>query len=185
MGKHQFNVALAHKPKDLVIRPVSMAQLKLNLHEGDLAKARQSGFDAGVAEAHQTAAKALEQAVSRLDQAREEALDAMTTSTVELAVEIARQIVRVEIQADNYDLERIVRGSLAQSGLGRGQAVVHVSPTDYDRLQQVTFRNGTEVAIDTNLEQGDVHIQSAQGLLVREVSECLASIREQLLEDLA
>jgi len=30
-----------------------------------------------------------------------------------------------------------------------------------------------------------VHVQGAQGLLVREVSECLASVREQLLEDLA
>ncbi|MBL4769605.1 MAG: hypothetical protein JKY61_00280 [Planctomycetes bacterium] len=185
MAKHKLSVAIARKPIGAVIRPVSIVQLKSDLFNSDLQAARQAGFQAGMLEAHQNAAKAMDSAVDRLDQAREQALDALSTSTVELAVEIARQIVRIEIQAGNYDLERIVRGALSQSGLGRGQAVIHVCPSDYKRLEEVTFRNGTEVEVDTTLEPGDVHVQAAQGLLVREVSECLASVREQLLEDLA
>ncbi|MCA9000330.1 MAG: hypothetical protein KDB61_00305 [Planctomycetes bacterium] len=185
MAKHQFNVMIGRKPQDVVVRPVSLAQLRSDLHASDLEKARQAGYQAGMQEAHQKAAKALEDAVERLEKSREEALASLSTAAVELSVEIARQIVRVEIQAGNYDLERIVRGALSQSGLGRGNAVIHVSPVDYERLQEVNFRKGTEVAVDTGLEPGDVHVQAAQGLLVREVSECLASIREHLLEDLA
>ncbi|MDF1836455.1 MAG: FliH/SctL family protein [Planctomycetota bacterium] len=185
MVQHKYNVAVGQKPSSIAVRPVSLTQLRSQLNTSDLEAARQAGYQAGLLEAHQGAAKALDAAVDRLDKSRQEALDALSTSTVELAVEIARQIVRVEIQAENYDLERIVRGALSQSGLGRGEATIHVCPADHKRLSEVTFRSGTEVAIDSTLEPGDVHVQAAQGLLVREVSECLASVREQLLEDLA
>ncbi len=185
MVQHKYNVSIGQKPSGAVVRPLSLAQLRSTVHDTDLEAARQAGYQAGMQEAHQQAAKALDDAVDRLEKSREEALDALSTSTVELAVEIARQIVRVEIQAENYDLERIVRGALSQSGLGRGKATIHLCPADHKRLDEVTFRSGTEVAIDTTLNPGDVHVQAAQGLLVREVSECLASVREQLLEDLA
>jgi flagellar biosynthesis/type III secretory pathway protein FliH len=184
MAQHKYSIALGQKPTGAVIRPTSLSELRSTLHITDLEAARQSGYQSGMLDAHQASAKSLDEAIERLDKSREEALDALSTSTVELAVEIARQIVRVEIQAENYDLERIVRGSLSQSGLGRGKAVIHLCPADHKRLAEVEFRSGTEIAIDTSLEPGDVHVQASQGLLVREVSECLASVREQLLEDL-
>ncbi len=185
MVRHEMNLTIARQPSGAVIRPVALANLGGQLQQADLAAAHEQGFLAGMKQANQTAAKALDEGLDRLDKAREEALAILSTSAVELAVDIARQIVRVEIDAGNYDLERIVRGALSQSGLGRGEAVIHVCPADHERLQEVTFRNGTEVEIDSTLKPGDVHVQAAQGLLVREVSECLSAVREQLLEDLA
>ncbi|MEZ5973439.1 MAG: FliH/SctL family protein [Planctomycetota bacterium] len=139
----------------------------------------------GEAQAIEGAAGILQEAADRLDAAREQALDQLAGTAVELAVEIARQLLQVELQAGNYDLERIVRSSLSHSGLGRGNAVVHVSPEDMDRLAHVTFRKGTEIEADAKLSMGDVHVQSPRGLLVREVDACLETIREQLLEDMA
>ncbi|MCP5022262.1 MAG: hypothetical protein GY930_10850 [bacterium] len=185
MARTKMNITLNRKPSSATVRPVALANLGAQLHQADLEAARVQGFEAGVMQANQKAAKAMDAAIDRLEKSREEALDTLSTSAVELAVEIARQIVRVEIQAENYDLERIVRGALSQSGLGRGKAVIHVCPQDYQRLEEVTFRNGTQVEIDSTLQPGDVHVQAAQGLLVREVSECMAAVREQLLEDLA
>lgn len=185
MARHEMNITLSRKPSGATIRPVALANLGSQVQQADLEAARAQGFQAGVLQANQEAAKAMDLAVDRLEKSRQEALDTLSTSAVELAVEIARQIVRVEIQAENYDLERIVRGSLSQAGLGRGKAVIHVCTQDYKRLEEVTFRNGTEVEVDSTLQPGDVHVQAAQGLLVREVSECIAAVREQLLEDLA
>ncbi len=180
-----MNIALNRKPSGATIRPVALANLGAQLQQADMEAARAQGFEAGMKQANQEAAKAVDTAIDRLEKSREEALDALSTSAVELAVEIARQIVRVEIQAENYDLERIVRGSLSQSGLGRGKAVIHVCSQDYQRLEEANFRSGTQIEVDSTLQPGDVHVQAAQGLLVREVSECIAAVREQLLEDLA
>ena len=169
-------------PKSKTWHPGKLAH---SLEQARLVAAEERGYARGQAEALEGAAQALNQAAERLDQAREQATAQLTSDTVELAVEIARQLVQVEISAENYDLERIVRTSLAHSGLGRGSAVVHVSPEDQERLAAITFRAGTEIKADPKIQAGDVQVESPRGLLVREIDASLESIREQLLEDIA
>ena len=170
---------------DAQIRPVSLQELGESVNKMHLQEAYERGLQAGEELATKSAAGVLGEATERLEASREQALDNLSVDTVQLAVEIARQLVQVEIAAENYDLERIVRMSLAHSGLGRGSAVIHVSPEDHKRLESITFRSGTEVFPDSKLERGDVHVESPRGLLVREIDACLDTIREQLLEDIA
>ncbi|MDA1264778.1 MAG: FliH/SctL family protein, partial [Planctomycetota bacterium] len=85
----------------------------------------------------------------------------------------------------DYDLERVVRGALADAGVGRGEVTVHLHPEDHAALQGTTFRTGTHLAVDPNLARGDVHLSTPRGLLVRDVEGSLESIREQLLEELS
>ncbi|HPF12714.1 MAG: hypothetical protein H6830_09605 [Planctomycetes bacterium] len=185
MGKTTQHVKLVRAPQGAQIRRVSLAELSETMRQQDLEQAFARGQAEGQRQAQEAAAGALALAVERLDQAREQALDQLTIQAVELSVEIARQLIQVEIAAENYDLERIIRSSLSHAGMGRGAAVVHVSPEDFERLAHVAFREGTEVAADSKLRSGDVQVESPQGLLVREVDACLETIREQLLEDVA
>ena len=136
-------------------------------------------------EATRTAARALEAAAEALDAAREQAVAALSGDAVSLAVEIARQILKVEITASNYDLEQMVRSTLAASGVKRGRCVVHVNAEDAEMLEGVVFREEPILQPDADVARGAVHVETPRGLLVREPAAALEEIREQLLEDLA
>ncbi|MCC7011016.1 MAG: hypothetical protein IT454_00525 [Planctomycetes bacterium] len=135
--------------------------------------------------ASQRAAQALERAEAKLDAAREEAAAALARSSVQLAVEIARTLVRNEIDNGRMNLERIVRDSLAASGVGRGACSVHLHPLDAAQLANVKFRSGTAIEPDEAVARGDVHVVTPNGLLVREIPEALRAIHERLLGELS
>ena len=146
------------------------------------------GYARGLAEGRRALSEelgaAFTGALERLDKSREAALEQLNHTSVELAVEIARKLLRAEIPAGRYDLEGIVRSTLAFSDTGRGQCVVHVNPADAERLSEVPFRAGTEVEPDPSVPQGSVHVTTPQGLLVRDLDEALSSIGERILEGL-
>lgn len=139
----------------------------------------------GERDASQRAAKAFEAATARLEAQQAEAADALARNAVQLAVEIARTLVRVEIDAGRHGLEKIVRESLAASGVGRGAAQVHLHPADHALVADVRWRSGTVVEADEAVQRGDVHISTHQGLLVREINDSLRAIHERLLGELA
>ena len=136
-------------------------------------------------EAVRRACGALERAGEELVAAREAAEAALASDAVHLAVEIARQLLRVEIAEQNYGLEEIVRSTLAASEIKRGRCVVRLHPDDVAALQGVTFRDETEIQADVEVEPGAVVLETPKGLLVREPEAVLDDIREQLLQDIA
>lgn len=140
---------------------------------------------AGLADQTEAGRTALEMAAERLDQAREAAENEVPGQVIDLAVAIARELLIVELHAGNYDLERMVRSTLADSGVGRGECTVHVSRQDAERLKSVTFRAGTRIEADPSLSDGDIQVTTPRGLLVREIDSCMDAIREQLLEEIA
>lgn len=172
-------------------RPLSAhrSDLSLDVFAAALDRDRQAKIagaerEAGFAEATASAAKALSMAVDQLDEARERAEEALSADAVALGLEIARQILKIEIEAANYDLEKIVRATLAASGVKRGHCIVHVHPEDAAMLESVVFRDETVVSPDGDIARGTVHVETPRGLLVREPNAALEEIREQLLEDL-
>ena len=52
----------------------------------------------------------VEGAIARLDAAREQAVEQLAHTSIELALEITRRLLRKEIPEGRYDLEAIVRG---------------------------------------------------------------------------
>lgn len=172
--------------------PILEAQLSERDASAVLAERQQlriaAAFAAGVEEGRGTvladAADVLDEAVGRLDAFRERASLEVAHDAVELAVEIARQLVQRQVQAGDYDLERMVRGALDAADIGRGDCTVHIAPEDHARLSDIVFREGTRLVADPEMAAGDVHVETPRGLMVRELGPTIDSIREQLLEDL-
>jgi flagellar biosynthesis/type III secretory pathway protein FliH len=149
------------------------------------ARAHARGYDEGVQEALRGAAGALERASVALDEARARARDELAHDAVQLGVEIARELLRHEIDQGHYDLERIVRETLHTSGVGRAACVVHLNPLDATRLASATFRTGTQIEADPEVARGDVQVTTSRGLLVRDVEQALEAISERLRQDIA
>ncbi len=142
-------------------------------------------WEAGRAEAEAGAVRALEEAVSRLDEEREGDRQELARTAVLLALEIARQLLRREVPRGGYDLEAIVREALAAADVGRGPCTVRLNPEDADRVQNVAFRSGTRVEPDPGVPCGSVQIDTPRGLLVRDLDEALRDIGERLLSSLS
>lgn len=164
------------------------APRQLRIVEGDLDSAterwllaaQERAFELGLRQGHEQAltqaAGALEKAAMELDNARELAIASVAKSTIELAIGVARILLRREIASGAYELERIVRESLSLSGVGRGACVVHVHPDDARTLSNVSFRSGTAIEADPNVSRGCVQVSSPHGLLVRDHEEALRLI---------
>ncbi|MEL6429327.1 MAG: FliH/SctL family protein [Planctomycetota bacterium] len=162
----------------------SLDEIADALAELDLKRASEAIRREAFMEATETAAKALASAAERIELAIDRAEESLSCDAVELGVEIARQILKLEVQAGNYDLERIVRATLGASDVKRGRCVVYVHPDDAAMLEDTVFREETEVRPDASVPRGGVHVETPRGLLVRDASAALEEIREQLLEDL-
>lgn len=142
------------------------------------------GLADGERRALERGAGALDAAAERLDEARLKAQPELAQTAIDLAIEIARAVVRCEIAAGHHGIERIVRETLASSGVGRGACVVHVNPADAERLKPIPFRAGTVVEADPEVAPGDVHVTTPHGVLVRDADEVLAAVRDRLHAEL-
>jgi flagellar biosynthesis/type III secretory pathway protein FliH len=145
-----------------------------------LARARAEGHAQGLEEGRRGCAEVLDAAVERLSALEAEQHEAVTRTAIEVALEITRVLLRREIGAGNYDMEQIVRSALAEAATGRAPCRVHVNPIDHATLSGVRFRSGTEIAADSGVPRGDVHVETQQGLLVRDSDMALRAIRRRL-----
>lgn len=170
-----LRIALAEAP-----RAVRLAPAETGSAERELAAQLEAARAEGRAEALAGAAHILDDAALAFASELEAVRAALTTSSVELALEIARQILRVELAEGRYDIEAIVRDALAQSGVGRGECTVHVNPADAEALRSVSFRSGTKIEADNEVPRGSVHVTTPKGLLVRDTDDILREIRERI-----
>jgi flagellar biosynthesis/type III secretory pathway protein FliH len=146
-----------------------------------LARARAEGERAGRA----AAGEWLDQAAERVAAQEAEARAALARTASELALEIARTLLRREVGRGQYELETMVRETLAEAATGRSPCVVHLNPVDHARLADVRFRSGTRLESDEGVARGDVHVETSLGLLVRDLDGALDSIAKRLREELA
>jgi flagellar assembly protein FliH len=150
-------------------------------------EAEKRGYARGSAEGESRATGAavrrLDEAVAALVRAREESDRAVAEDSVKLALVIARELVRREVDAGRHDIERIVREALQVSGAGRAECVVHLHAEDLKRLSGVAFRSATRLEADPEIARGDVHVSTPRGIVVRDLDAALASVAERLKED--
>lgn len=137
----------------------------------------------GLAEAQATSAQALQVAADALDAARAGLADSVAETAAALAVQMLQELLRVELVAQNYDIVEIVRSTIREAGNTPGAMIIHVHPEDAAALSDTPLRTGTQVQADPTIRRGDVHLETPQGLLVRELDECVASIRERILAE--
>jgi len=173
-------VELDRAPSGARVVEGDAAEVLARLVERREARARELGREEGQAAALEGASGALLAAIERLDSARDAARDGLAHTAVDLAIDIVRTLLRVELPAGRYDLESIVREALSFSGVERGSCVVHLHPADAERLDGASFRAGTVIEADDSVGRGSVHVTTPQGLLVRDLDEVLRSIAERL-----
>lgn len=142
------------------------------------------GVEEGAAAARSGAARALDEALAELATARSEAASGLAASAVELATAIARELLRVEVDAGRHDIETMARNALAVADTGRASCVLHLNPADVEALVDVPFRAGTELQADMDVQRGHVRVSTPHGLLVRDLDTAVDGIREHLLEEL-
>ncbi len=164
-----------------VVEARLLAHGALATHELLLARARAEGERQGLL----AAGACLDAAVVRLAIVEEESRAALARTAAELALEIARTLLRTELARGNYDLERMVRETLGEASVGRSACVVHLHPADHARLADVRFRSGTRLEPDEGVARGDVHVETTLGLLVRDMDGALEAIGKRLQEELA
>lgn len=161
--------------------PVGVRIVESSLEVDDAAE-RAARQEAAIAAA-EDAARVLDAATASLEETRQEALDAVAETSVRLALDIVQELLRTEITAGNYDIAAITRETLAATSNAPGLTEIHVNPHDADLLSKMAFRSGTTVEADPSVRRGDVHVQTGQGLLVREIDACARTIRERILAE--
>jgi flagellar biosynthesis/type III secretory pathway protein FliH len=159
-------------------------ELREHWRSSSLAEAFESGRKEGQEETRGALAATLDAALAEIEALRESAVARLAQDAAQLAVEIARELVRCETKAQRHDIERIVRETLAASSVGRGACVVHLHPRDAARLERVHFRARTQIESDPAVAEGDVHVTTPQGLLVRDLEHALDTIGERLRQEL-
>jgi flagellar biosynthesis/type III secretory pathway protein FliH len=175
----KLELHLSHAPTS--VRVVAPAEVAAGLDAEERGHAR--GLVEGEARAWSRVAQRIDEAVAELARAREESDRAVAEDTAKLALGIAREIVRTEIDAGRYDIERLVRDALQVSGAGRAACVVHLHADDLERLSGIAFRSATRLEADPEVARGDVHVSTPRGLVVRDLDVALASVAERLQED--
>jgi flagellar biosynthesis/type III secretory pathway protein FliH len=175
-----------HLELDLAQAPASVRVVAAHEIQA-CADAEQRGHARGLAEgearATSGAVRKLDDTIAELVRAREETDRAVAEDAAKLALVIAREIVRAEVDAGRYDIERIVREALHASGAGRAECVVHLHAEDLKRLAGVQFRSATRLEADPEVSHGDVHVSTPRGIVVRDLDAMLATIAERLKED--
>ena len=179
-----MNLTFDSAPTGATVVPGDSQEGLTRIVEQLLVAEHQRGKEQGHAEANATAALALESAGERFDQLTKDARGQVSETAVTLALEIARRLLRVEVEAGRYDLEKVVREALEESGTGRRNCTVHLNPKDAERLSEVAFRNGTELEADISVPIGNVHITTPDGLLVRDLDRAIEAIGERIFGEL-
>lgn len=182
--KHDLRVDLPRAPLAVALANAPPESWLAAQRDGELEAAREAGRREGAAAVLEGSSQLLERAVEALARSQEEARAECARQTVDLAVAIARRILRVELVAGHHDIERTVRETLAHSGVGRGSCVVHLHPADHERLRHVVFRAGTRLEPDEGVALGCVQVTTPKGLLVHEIDACIEAVAERLKGDL-
>ena len=184
-GVGRFRIAVGATCVDAKENEKSLDQVGAELERVDREAAMEVARQEGREDATAHAVSALNAATEKLERAREDAEDGLAANVVTLAVEIARQVMKVQISSGDYGLEQIVRSTLSASDIKRGACAVHLHPTDAETLKDIVFRDETIIVPDPDIPRGSVQLQTPRGLLVRDPDAALDEICEQLLEDFA
>ena len=178
------NLTLERAPSRVRLFAGSETEMRQGWQGSALDEAFERGRRAGEEQLRAALGASLDAALAEIETLRESAVARLAQDAADLAVEIARELVRCETRAGRHDVERIVRETLAASGVGRGACVVHLHPKDAQRMERVHFRARTQIEPDPAVAEGDVHVTTPQGLLVRDLEHALDTIGERIRQEL-
>jgi len=129
--------------------------------------------------------------VQELQTKHQQRLAELQQAAVEIALTIATRLLHQKITADEFDVESMVRDTVAQ--LGQDVPVtVRLNPEDLTLLERRLegrplfphVSNGPKFIADPSLGRGDGQVEGKEGMLLSELSGQLTEIREDLMRSL-
>jgi flagellar biosynthesis/type III secretory pathway protein FliH len=129
--------------------------------------------------------KALQDAVTQINNFQKNMVEANKEQIAKLSVEIARKILMQKVQEGDYEIESIVKEALEHAPT-RKDVVVRLSPQDLaecQRMQQSdsggTFA-GIKLVSDTNVGRAECIVESPRGVIESLIEEHLERIAKAL-----
>lgn len=142
-----------------------------------------SGYAAGNAALHQESVKQLQGLINVLGKPALKVPDLeLEQELVSLALEIARLVVRRELEADPTALASLVRAGMEQlPNATQNPVSVHLHPLDANVLRELTIQpEGVEYLDDVGLKRGDCRIVSGASTVRSGVNDWLEVMGAEL-----
>ena len=142
-----------------------------------------SGYAAGNAALHQESVKQLQGLINVLGKPALKVPDLeLEQELVSLSLEIARLVVRRELEADPTALAALVRAGMEQlPNAAQSPVSVHLHPLDANVLRELTIQpEGVEYLDDVGLKRGDCRIVSGASTVRSGVNDWLEVIGAEL-----
>ena len=177
------SVPLHRQPLSVAVAAGGLEDSRARITQRREREAFEAGRRAGRDEALAGACVRLDEATARWRDASLAVGESLASDSVELALTIATELVRSEVEHRRHGIEALVRDALAASGVGRGACTVHVGPEDASALASVPFRAGTRIEVDPDVPPACVQVETPQGLLVHDIDTAMASIAARLREE--
>ncbi|MEZ5967099.1 MAG: FliH/SctL family protein [Planctomycetota bacterium] len=114
-------------------------------------------------------------------------LDEVATLATELGLAVAREIVGDAVGRAGVDPLPAIRRSLGEC-VAHGSDValtVHVAAADHERVAALAELQGVRLAVDANLANGSVRIETRAGSIAYDPQEVLQRVSDELRRELA
>lgn len=129
--------------------------------------------------------KTLENATAKINGLHEEIISAHNADIARLSVQIAEKILMKEIQAGNYDIEKIVQQTLTTVPNPQ-EITIRLNPDDLQKYQKAADDNSigsfenTKMIGDTNIGPAQCIIETDKGMVQYFIDEHLKQIDDAL-----
>lgn len=135
--------------------------------------------------------ESIAEAIHELEDRRQRSLDELQQLAVELGVAVASKLVYQSLQADEFAVEKLVEGLLAQLPMQR-PIVVRLHPEDlallHRRLKGKTApwsdRGEVSLVAEPSLSRGDCRADAEEFGILSRMDFHLSEVRQQLLQNL-
>jgi len=128
---------------------------------------------------------ALQDAVNKLNQLHEQIFCTHREQIARFSVQIAQKILLREIQAGNYDIEKIIQETLKNAPTHQ-DVRIRLNPNDFQQYQQATDNNTTatfdnaKLIADPNIGPAQCIVETDKGTIQYLIDEHLKRITEAL-----
>ncbi len=148
------------------------------------------GYHQGLAEFQKTAEARFKQAETLLTNTAgeirkklDQEIQSLEPQVVDLALAIAKSVIQKEVEKNNYDIQKIVRGVLSSLQESEQPLAVHVNPEDHkvlNELQAAPDAKQIRFVADPKIPKASCAVETAYGKIVREVDSLLQEIAQSL-----
>ncbi|MEZ6184843.1 MAG: FliH/SctL family protein [Planctomycetota bacterium] len=120
----------------------------------------------------------LRESLSTLERRTLDELRDVEQRVVELALAVAERILACEVEEGRYDLRQTLSRAL-ELARDKSEAVVYVHPSDLERLPPAE-REGWTCMADTNLDPGDLVVETPTGRVISTLADQLEAVRKAI-----